>query len=87
MGRQTMGHSGSKGLLPTTVLFSSRPPLLPTPIPLPSYSPSSVRGLALSASVKDLLSKGVIEPASSEPGFYSRLFVTARRSQAVGAQL
>ena len=58
--------------------FASRPPLSPTPIPLPSYSPSSVREVAFSASVEDLLSKGAIEPTSSEPGFYSRLFVTPK---------
>ena len=32
----------------------------------------------LVAAVKDLLSKGDIEPASSGPGFYSRLFVTPK---------
>ena len=48
------------------------------PIPLPSYSPTSIRGLALSASVSDLRMKGATEPASSEPGFYSRLFVTPK---------
>ena len=50
----------------------SCPPLSSTPVPLPSYSPSSVRGFA------DLQSKAAIEPASSEPGFYSRLFVTPK---------
>ena len=49
-----------------------------TPIPLPSYTPSSIRGIALAAAVKDLLFKGAIEPASSGPGFYSRLFVTPK---------
>ena len=49
-----------------------------TPIPLPSYTPSSIRGMALAAAVKDLLSKGAIEPSSSGPGFYSRLFVTPK---------
>ena len=58
--------------------FVSRPPLSPRPIPLPSYSPTSIRGLALSASVSNLRMKGAIEPASSEPGFYSRLFVTQK---------
>ena len=55
--------------------FASHPPLSPTPIPLPSYTPSSVRGLALSAAGKDLLSKGAVEPTSPGLGFYSRLFV------------
>ena len=58
--------------------FHSPPPLSLTPIPLPSYTPSSIRGIALAAAVKDLLSKGAIEPASSGPGFYSRLFVTPK---------
>ena len=58
--------------------FHTPPPLSLTPIPLPSYSPSSIRGIALAAAVKDLLSKGAIEPASSGPGFYSRLFVTPK---------
>ena len=57
--------------------FHSHPPLSSTPIPLPSYSPSSIKRLALVAAVKDLLSKGAIEPASG-PGFYSRLFVTPK---------
>ena len=58
--------------------FHSPPPLSSTPIPLPSYTPSSIRGIALAAAVKDLLSKGAIKPASSGPGFYSRLFVTPK---------
>ena len=58
--------------------FHSPPPLSPTPIPLPSYTPSSIRSMALAAAVKDLLSKGAIEPASSGPCFYSRLFVTPK---------
>ena len=61
-----------------SIPFLSRPRLSSTPVPLPSYSPSSIRGLALSAAVADLQSKAVIEPASSEPGFYSRLFVTPK---------
>ena len=58
--------------------FHSHPPPSSTLIPLPSYSPSSIKGLALVAAVKDLLSKGAIEPASPGPGFYSRLFVTPK---------
>ena len=58
--------------------FISHPLLSSMPIPLPSYSPSSIRGLALAAAMKDLLSKGAIEPASPGPGFYSRLFVTPK---------
>ena len=58
--------------------FVSRPPLSPTPVPLMSYSPTSVRGLALTAAVADLQNKDAIELASSESGFYSRLFVTSK---------
>ena len=60
------------------VPFVSRPPLSPVPLPLPSNSPTSVRGLALSAAVTDLHTKDAIESASLEPGFYSRLFVTPK---------
>ena len=48
------------------------------PIPLPSYSPGSVRGIALAAAVLDLRAKDAIEPASQDPGFYNRLFVTPK---------
>ena len=47
-------------------------------LPLPSYSANSVRGLALSDAVSDLRAKDAIEPASSDLGFYSRLFVTPK---------
>ena len=58
--------------------FHSHPPQSSTPIPLLNYSLSSIRGLALVAAVKDLISKGAIEPASPSPGFYSRFFVTPK---------
>ena len=48
------------------------------PIPLPSYSPSSIRGLALSAAVADLCAEGAIELAPLSPGYYSCLFVTPK---------
>ena len=60
------------------VPFLVTPHLSNVPIPLPSYSPSSIRGLALSAAVADLRSKEAIEPAPPSPGFYSRLFVTPK---------
>ena len=47
-------------------------------IPLPSYSRSSIRGVALAAAVVDLLEKGAVEPAPSSPGYYNRLFVTPK---------
>ena len=58
--------------------FVSRPRLSPVPLPLPSYSPNSVWGIALSAAVQDLRSKDAIEPASPDPGFYSRLFMAPK---------
>ena len=58
--------------------FVPRPHLSAVPLPLPSYSPGSVRGIALAAAVLDLCVKDAIEPASQDPGFYSRLFVTPK---------
>ena len=63
--------------------FVSRPRLSAVPLPLPSYSPGSMWGIALSAAVLDLRAKDTIKPASQDPGFYSRLFVTPK----VGDQL
>ena len=54
------------------------PDLSPVPIPLPSYSPSSIRGVALKAAMADLLAKGAVEPVPSTPGYYSHLFVTPK---------
>ena len=48
------------------------------PLPLLSYSPSSIRGLALTAAVSDLLAKEAIKLAPPSPGFYSRPFVTPK---------
>ena len=58
--------------------FRSRPPLSHVPIPLPSYSPDSIRGLALSDAVCTLVEKEAIKIAPPSPGFYSRLFVTPK---------
>ena len=60
------------------VPFLSTPPLSDFPIPHPSYSPSSIRGLTLTAAVADLHEKGAIELAPPSPGYYSRLFVTPK---------
>ena len=60
------------------VPFRSRPPLSSVPLPLPSYSPNSIRGLALSDAVSALVEKEAIEIAPPSPGFYSRLFVTPK---------
>ena len=58
--------------------FLVAPVLSNVPIPIPSYSPSSIRGLALNAVVADLSAKGAIEPAPPSPGYYSCLFVTPK---------
>ena len=58
--------------------FRSLPPLSRVLLPLPRYSPTSIQGIALAAAVVDLQEKEAIEPASSSPGFYSRLFVTPK---------
>ena len=58
------------------VPFRSRPPLSSILLPLPSYSPSSIRGLALADAVSDLVAKEAIDPAPPTSGFYSRLLVT-----------
>ena len=58
--------------------FRVVPSLSSVPIPLPSYSLSSIMGVALNPEVADLRAKGAIEPAPSTPGYYSRLFVTLK---------
>ena len=50
--------------------FRVLPPMSAVPIPLPSYSPTSIRGIALTAAVADLRAKGAVEPAPSGPGFF-----------------
>ena len=60
------------------VPFRSRPPFSSVPLPLPSYSPNSIRGLALSDAVSALVEKEAIEITPPSPGFYSRLFVTPK---------
>ena len=64
------------------ILFSRGPPLSDQPLPMPSYSPSSIRGKALEKEFQDLLLKRAIEQAPQTPGFYSRLFVVQKDSEA-----
>ena len=64
------------------ILFSRRPPLSDQPLPMPSYSPSSIRGKALEREFQDLLRKQAIEQAPQTPGFYSCLFVVQKDSGA-----
>ena len=59
--------------------FLSPPPL--SPVPMPSYSPSSTRGVALREVTIGLTAKGAVELAPlPSPGFYSRLFVVWKTS-------
>ena len=61
--------------------FLSTPPLSTAPIPLPSYSPTSIKGAALEEVTLGLVVKGAVELAPlPSPGFYSRLFVVWKTS-------
>ena len=55
--------------------FSSPPPLSAVLLPIPSYSPSSIKGKALHGEVLSMICKGALELAPPSPGYYSRLFV------------
>ena len=67
----------------TGSFFSRRPPLSDQPLPMPSYTPSSIRGKALEQEFQDLLHKQAIEQAPQTPGFYSRLFVVQKHHRPV----
>ena len=61
--------------------FLSHPPLSSEPIPMPSYNPSSTKGVALGEVTQALIAKGVVELAPlPSPGFYRRLFVVWKTS-------
>ena len=56
--------------------FLSTPPLSNVPVPMPSYSPTSIKGAALEEVTLGLIAKGAVELAPlPSPGFYNRLFV------------
>ena len=55
--------------------FDRRPPLSERPLSLTAYSPQSIKGVALTQELQNLLRKGAVEPAPQSPGFYSRLFL------------
>ena len=61
--------------------FLSVPPLSSEPIPMPLYSPQSIKGKALEEVILSLVEKGAVElvPLPS-PGFYSLLFVVWKTS-------
>ena len=60
--------------------FDRQPPLSERPLSLPAYSPQSIKGVALTQELQNLLHKGAVEPASQSPGFYSRLFLVQKAS-------
>ena len=61
--------------------FLSTTPLSNAPLPMPSYSPTSIKGAALEEVTLDLVAKGAVELAPlPSPGFYSRLFVVWKTS-------
>ena len=60
--------------------FNRRPPLSERPLSLPAYSPQSIKGVALTQELQNLLRKGAVEPAPQSPGFYSRLFLVQKAS-------
>ena len=60
--------------------FDRLPPLSERSLSLPAYPPQSIRGVALTQELQDLLRKGAVEPAPQSPGFYSRLFLVQKAS-------
>ena len=60
--------------------FDRLPPLSERPLSLPTYSPQSIKGVALTQELQTLLRKGAVEPAPQSPGFYSRLFLVQKAS-------
>ena len=60
--------------------FDRLPPLSECPLSLPAYSPQSIRGVALTQELQNLLRKGAVEPAPQSLGFYSRLFLVQKAS-------
>ena len=55
---------------------SADPPLSEVPIPMPSYHPLSIKGVALGEVTRTLVALGAVELAPlPSPGFYSCLFV------------
>ena len=61
--------------------FLSAPPFSNVPIPMPSYSPTSIKGAALEEVTLGLIAKGAVELAPlPSPGFYSHLFVMWKTS-------
>ena len=61
--------------------FLCNPPLTKVPISLPSYHPSSIKGVALGEATRTLVANSAVELAPLPSlGFYSRLFVVWKTS-------
>ena len=60
--------------------FDRQRPLSERPLSLPAYSPQSIKGVALTQELQNLLRKGAVEPAPQSLGFYSRLFLVQKAS-------
>ena len=66
--------------------FDSRPPLSELLLSLPAYSPQSIKGVALTQELQNLLRKGAVEPAPQSPGFKA-VYSSSRRLRGRGAPL
>ena len=66
-GCGTLGGEGSENGIWRHLLIAASSLSL-VPIPMPSYSPSSIKGKALQEEVLSLLAKGAIELAPPSPG-------------------
>ena len=61
--------------------FLSLPPLSKDPIPISTYSPSSIKEKALEEAILSLIKRGAVELAPlPSPGFYSCVFVVWKTS-------
>ena len=58
--------------------FVSLPPLANTPISFESYSTNSLKWQKLDQEIQDMIGKEALEEATSDPGFYSRMFIIER---------
>ena len=78
---QGCGALGCRGAVGGLLSALSTPPLSNVPIPMPSSSPTSIKGAALEEVTLGFIAKGAVEltPLTS-PGFYSRLFVVWQTS-------
>ena len=61
--------------------FLSMLPLSEEPIPISTYSPTSIKGMVLEKEIRFLVERRAIERASlPSPGFYSRVFLVWKTS-------